>query len=117
MPNKRLISAFIVLNLVTVIYINLPEAVSKAGQEVLGALPAPLANVCRWLGQKDAEYAGVTGQDNVWRLFQVMDHANVSFVAKAEYADGAGVTLPLPLQSERTFWQRHLFDFKENKLT
>jgi hypothetical protein len=116
MPQKRLLSAFVVLNLATVAYLNMPEALAKVGREVLEELPAPLAYPFRLAGNLDVAYAYVTGQDNVWRLFEVMDHANVSFVAKARYADGALVTLPLPLQSERTFWQRHLFDFKEPKL-
>lgn len=105
MVKKWLISAFIVLNLLTPVYMALPAG-----------LPGAPAGVCGLIGLVDQIYANAVGLNNAWVLFAEIAHADFRLVIKAEYADGATVVLPLPRQSERTFWQRHLFDFKEMKI-
>ncbi len=115
MSDKGLISAFIILNLATVGYVNRPAWLSEAWDNTVNALPAPIP----WLKKKGEliprMYGHVTGLDRYWDMFSNLPRFNWWYVIKAEYADGTTVLLPLPRQSERTFLQRHFFDFKEAK--
>ena len=116
MSNKRLISAFIVLNIVTVLFMNRPKAMVQAGEEALEACPSPgAAKVLRGLGTMEQVYAHMTGLDNMWKMFGHLPRFDWWYVIKARYADDATVVLPLPRQSQRTIWQHTFADFKEAK--
>jgi hypothetical protein len=104
MWKKWLISAFIVLSLGVVLLANLPAGPAGSGQSLLRLVP-PLAI-----------YGNALGLDTRWSLFSNPVRVESWQVIQAEYAGGAKVVLPLAGQSERTFWQRNLFDFKEEML-
>jgi len=65
-----------------------------------------------WLGHRAAWLAGLTGK---WRMFAPVDRFNwrMEFVG----IDGAGTeTVLRPAYPQRTFWERNLFDFRNQKL-
>ena len=62
--------------------------------------------------------AHIAGLDNKWQMYGGQSRFNWRFVIVGTYRQGGelrDVILPLPRQSERTFWQRKLFDIKEAK--
>jgi hypothetical protein len=110
---KLLLSAFIVLNLGTVLFMNRPRWLIESTDRLMRDLPGPALSLLIIAGVLDQMYAHVTGLDNVWSLYADVPRSDTWHWITAEYADGTTVLLPLPLQSERTFWQRHVVDFKE----
>jgi hypothetical protein len=112
---KVLISAFVVLNLGTVLWMNRPRGLVNTWDRALAAGPAPAAAVLRQADNLDQNYAHVVGLDPQWKMFGHLSRFDWWFVIKARYADGQTVLLPLPLQSDRTAWQRIMTDFKEAK--
>jgi hypothetical protein len=115
MLKKWLISAFVTLNIATVLYMNRPAGPQPPAPGAPGTSPPAPVSLPGVVGLADKLYAHLTGLDNRWQMFGALPRINWWFLIKAEYADGTTVVLPLPLQSERTFWQRALFDFKEMK--
>jgi hypothetical protein len=114
--NRRLvISAFIILNLSTVLFMNRPEWLRDASGRLLDSLPHPVSATLRAVGDADHVYASLAGLDNQWVMFSYLPRYNDWRVIRAEYADSSTVVLPLPRQSERTFWEHNLFDFKDAK--
>lgn len=122
---KTLVSAFATLNVFTVLFMNRPEWLNDSAvnprpgptvmQRLLDGLPPRLGYRLRQLGWLDRTYAYYAGLDARWQMFGRLHRYHWWSVVKAEYADGTRVTLPLPNQSPRTFWERFLFDFKEIK--
>ena len=112
---KPLISAFIILNLFTILFSNHPFQLAAAANKALEALPPMAAYRIRWSGWLIMQYAHLVGLDNRWTMFAHNSRFNWWDVIKARYADGAMVALPLPLQIRRTFWEQTLTDFKEVK--
>jgi hypothetical protein len=110
---KLLLSAFIVLNLGTVLFMNRPKGLIESADRPPRDQPNPTASLLVIASALDQMYAHVTGLDNVWSLYAMVARGDTWHRITAEYADGTAVLLPLPLQSERTFWQRHVVDFKE----
>ena len=86
---KAFLSAFIILNIFTVLFMNRPE----------------------WLIM---HYAHLVGLDNRWIMFSRLPRFNWWYVFKAKYSDGTEVVLPLPRQSNRALLERY-FDFREAK--
>ncbi len=116
MVKKLLVSAFIVLNLGTVLWMNRPKGLVRAWDRALAACPSPAAaGVLRHADYLDQNYAHITGLDPTWQMFGALSRFDWWFVIKARYADGEEVLLPLPLQSDRTPWERTMADFKEVK--
>jgi hypothetical protein len=116
MVKKLLISAFVLLNLGTVLWMNRPKAVDAASSRALDACPAPaVAGALRQAAALDAAYADVTGSDVLWQMFCGLSRWDRWLVIKARYAGGREAVLPLPLQADRTFWERNVADFKEVK--
>jgi hypothetical protein len=110
-----LLSCFILLNLGAVLYMNRPAAVVEAEERFLQARDPGLAyelRYDRWLLQY---YAFITGLNNQWQMFGDLSRYSWWYTIKAKYGEGEPQVLPLPLQSERGFWDRALFDFKETK--
>jgi len=104
---KTVVSIFVVASLLTVLYMNRPGVFALSSD---AAYPVLLGD---WVIQ---EYAFLAGLNNQWQMFGRQSRFNWWYVIKARYADGTDVVLPLPLQSDRSFWQSTLFDFKEIKL-
>jgi hypothetical protein len=108
------ISAFIVLNLGTVLFMNRPMPVVQATDNFLSKLSPLTAYHFSYTGWLMAEYAHKCGLDNRWEMFVRQSRENWWFTIKAK-TDVATIELPLPRQSPRTFWQRNFFDFREGK--
>jgi len=108
------ISAFIVLNLGTVLFMNRPAPVMQATDDLLGKLSPLAAYRFSYTGWLTAEYAHKSGLDNRWQMFGRQSRFNWYFLIKAK-TDAATTVLPLPRQSPRTFWQKTFFDYKEAK--
>ena len=109
------LSCFVVLNLLTVLFMNRPAPVMQGEDKVIETLDEGLAykvRYARWLVER---YAFCTGLNNQWRMFGDPSRYYMWYIIKGKYGDGDPLPLPLPLQSERTFWQSALFDFKETK--
>lgn len=115
MGKKLLISAFVVLNVFTVLYMNRPKWLVRTQADAVAACPPPVAAVLRQGDYLDRDYAHASGLDPTWQMFGALSRFDWWYVIKAEYADGQTVLLPLPLQSERTFWEARFADFKEAK--
>lgn len=115
-PPKAFISAFIILNLFTILFSNWPIRLIDAANKVLDKqIPPSLAYQIRRGGWLIQQYAHLVGLDNRWTMFAHNSRFNWWDVLKAQYADGDTVVLPLPLQSRRALWEQTLIDFKEVK--
>ncbi|NJK59035.1 MAG: hypothetical protein HC918_00415 [Oscillatoriales cyanobacterium SM2_1_8] len=87
-------------------YLPLQEGVTVYNQV------AATVNRVLWLGHRAAWLAGLTGK---WRMFAPVDRFNwrMEFVG----IDAAGNEMVVrPAYPQRTFWERNLFDFRNQKL-
>ena len=114
-----LLSGFIILNLATVGFMNLPsllcQRVDKSVDGILGASLGYQARLATWRWQ---QYAYFSGLDNKWQMFGYQSRFNWWYDIRAVYSDGdreEQVLLPLPNQSARTIAEKFLYDFKERK--
>ena len=116
--NKRkvIISLFVSLNIITVLFMNRPlqfvEAANKTiqvfnSEELTGEL-----NYCSNLIKM---YAHIFGLDNRWQMFGRQSRFNWWYLISGKYADSSVVTLPVPFQAKRTLWESLFVDFKEGK--
>ncbi len=117
---KALISLFIILNMVAVLYSNRPAFIDTIPNKIIEGYFSKTASyntryILWLLAEKIRMYAYLAGLGNHWTMFGFQNHFNWWYVIKAKYADGHVVLLPLPRQSKRTFWQWLLFDLKEAK--
>jgi hypothetical protein len=114
---RKLISLFIVLNILTLLVANQPPAFvdwkQRTAEALLGPQPAWVLRYGEWLIRR---YAHIVGLDNRWMMFSRLPRFDWWFVIKAKHRDWTHEVLPLPRQSERSFGQRVFFDFKEAKL-
>ena len=115
---KRIVlSLFIVLNLFTVLFMNAPPALGRATAETVDqSLPPDVAYGAlygAWLVRWSAYLVGL---DSQWQMFGLQPRFHWWYVIKGRYANGEEVVLPLPMQSERSFGQRFLWDFKDAKI-
>jgi hypothetical protein len=116
---RCLISCFVLLNLSTVIWVNLPEPLtdekSKWIDHRLNPYQAYRVRYAAWRWQQYAHYVGL---DNRWQMFGRQSRFNWWYDIRAIYSDSLNeesVLLPLPNQSARSFAERYLFDLKERK--
>lgn len=66
-----------------------------------------------WVTHKVAHYCGL---DNRWEMFGRQSRFNWEFDIQAQYsATETPVSLPLPRQSKRSFFEKMIIDFKEAK--
>jgi len=116
---RCLISTFILLNLATVLFVNLPlhwkdnflgwAATTRSPEDV------HRLEMASWRLQRYAYFAGL---DNRWQMFGYQSRFNWWYVIRGVYSDGRHeklVLLPLPNQSGRTICDSFLFDLKEIK--
>jgi hypothetical protein len=116
---RCVLSIFILLNLSTVLYMNLPKQWSaETYQQWSAALPESTKHqlsLCNWRWQ---QYAHIAGLSNQWQMFGKQSNFNWWYDIRGVYSDGTTtetVLLPLPNQSARTFAEKYLFDLKERK--
>ena len=116
---RLIISCFVVLNLATVGWINLPESVGKSvSQWIDRSLSPPEAYRFKCFTWRWQQYAHHAGLDNRWQMFGRQSRFNWWYDIRAVYSDeerAISVLLPLPNQSARGLAQRFLFDLKERK--
>ena len=112
---KAFLSAFIILNIFTVLFMNRPEWLKNAEALFLERNFSPTGKYrvqySEWLIM---HYAHLVGLDNRWIMFSRLPRFNWWYVFKAKYSDGTEVVLPLPRQSNRALLERY-FDFREAK--
>jgi hypothetical protein len=115
---KAAASLFIVLNIVTVLFVHRPTGL---GSELMAAVRkrSPIAahriELAAW---HILRYAHLSGLDNRWVMFSRQTRYRWWYAITGLYADNyrtETVVLPLPLQSDRSFLQRYFFDAKEGK--
>jgi hypothetical protein len=112
---KTLLSAFCILNLGTVLYINRPSWVIRSAERWLSHLNPETVHSVRMKEWYVRRYAHLVGLDNLWQMFGRQSRFNWWFQIKGLYKGGKVVLLTLPLQSPRTFVEKSFFDFKEGK--
>ena len=98
---KSITSAFIGLNVFTVIYMNLPSRLIEGGK--------PLTTKLR-------QYANFTGLETQWEMFSTAKGNDWRLLIEGDCPNQGSLKLPIAGQAPRSFWQDHLFDFKEGKL-
>ena len=113
---KFIISLFIVLNMGTVLFMNRPNTFINTVNGVMNSFDSPAIKyktaLCSWYIKT---YAHIVGLDNRWQMFGRQSRFNWWYLIKAKYANSEIITLPLPRQSPRTWFQSFLIDFKEGK--
>ena len=65
----------------------------------------------RWISQ----YAAWTGLENRWQMFGRQARFHQCYLIKGRYGRNTVVEIPVPMQTDRTFWQYYFSDFKETK--
>lgn len=114
---RVLISLFILLNVLTVIFINRPVPINEIqGNKLKEILHSPykysdVSKIQKFI----TGYGEFVGLGTRWLMFILQDKYNWSYVIKARYSDLSEIVLPIPRQGERTALQKNLFDFKDAK--
>lgn len=98
---KSITFAFIALNLFTVIYVNLPSRFTEHR---------------KILTLKVRQYANFIGLETKWEMFSTAKGDDWRFLIEGDCPNQGHFKLSLAGQAPRSFWQEHLFDFKEGKL-
>ena len=113
---KIIISLFIVLNIGTVLFMNRPNPFIDAINGVINSFDSPTfkykTTLYSWYIKT---YAHIVGLDNRWQMFGRQSRFNWWYLIKAKYANSEIITLPLPRQIPRNWFQSFLIDFKEGK--
>jgi len=116
---SAMLSGFIVLNLSTVAFMNLPDFLCARMDQVIEQGLSPTTSFrLKYTSWRWQQYAYFTGLDNKWQMFGYQSRFNWWYDIRAIYSDGVvtkQLLLPLPNQSARTLSQRILLDFKERK--
>lgn len=112
---KLLAGGFLFLNLTAAVYANRP-LFGKTLQEARSQQPETEGEYYRlYFGWLIESYANEVGLDNRWQMFGHQSRFNWWYRIEAVYASGEAVLLPIPGQSERTWFERTFVDFKEAK--
>ena len=116
---KCLLSAVSFAVLGTVVWCNVPDAaqqfVFRQADENLSPMAAYRIRLAEW---SVAWAAHVGGLDNKWQMYGGQSRFNWRYIITAHYGEGSqtvDLVLPIPRQSERTWFQRTIADFKEAK--
>lgn len=118
---RGLITTFILANLATVGFVNLPDGATAAAARWL-AMPcqdpdqrqADLA----WAGWQVRRYAHRLGLDNRWQMFGFQSRFNWWYTLRGHYSDGvrtASAELPILPADPPRGWPNWLLRFKNNK--
>ena len=105
-PGKRwLLNTFIICNMCAILWANASIDVRIALFQTSQKLYVLVNN-----------YTYLTGLDGHWVMFVSMFRARTYYTVEASYKGRRGrELLHLPMQGERTFWERNLFDFRDQK--
>ncbi len=114
---KTLISFFILTNSIAILSSNWPTWLHrKISRDIPEKITPILQKV---MGNKGyyylRMYAYQSGLDNVWQMFSYMYRDDWKLVLYGRNAQGEKINLPLPLQSERTWFEHNMADIKEAK--
>lgn len=113
---KLFISLFIILNILTILFMNCPVFVQNAFQQTLKSYQSPdIEYKLNLIGWQIAGYAHFVGLDNRWQMFGRQTRFNWWYVIKAKYDNLKEVVLPLSGQEPRSFLRKEFIDFKEAK--
>lgn len=113
---KTIISLFVILNIGTVLFMNRPIFFIDAVNGLINNWNLPSVKYKTTLySWYIKNYAHIVGLDNRWQMFGRQSRFNWWYSIKARYANQEIITLPLPRQSPRTWFQSSLIDFKEGK--
>jgi hypothetical protein len=115
MWKKVLISVFAVLNICCVLISNKPNWLERASERVSSGWDPYTQWRIQQLQWGLRTYAFLVGLDNYWTLFSYLPRFNHWYSITATYTDGSTRLLPLPMQGDRTFWERYFFDFRAAK--
>ena len=108
-----LITAFISLNLFTILFTNLPYSYQHLGGRP--SIPHAVTVPAELFARQIRVYGYLTGLDAQWKMFSHPNRYNWWYLIKAQYPDARTVILPLERQSPRSIWERVFFDFKVAK--
>ncbi|MCA9062585.1 MAG: hypothetical protein KDA96_05985 [Planctomycetaceae bacterium] len=116
---RRLLSTTTIVILILITWCNLPDDVPRslfqAADRNLSAENAWRVRMAEWYVRMTAHVAGFNSK---WQMYGGQSRFNWKYTIKAHYGDEkhpVEVVLPLPRQSERTWTQATLLDFKEAK--
>jgi len=116
LKRKILISLFVILNIGTVLFMNRPDSFINTINGIISSYGSSdlsyKATISSWYIKI---YAHIVGLDNRWEMFGRQSRFNWWYRIKAKYANGEIITLPLPRQSPRNWFESSLIDFKEGK--
>lgn len=113
---KILISVFIVLNLITVLFTHRPRPLADAFNRWSYSHLSPLQSwKLNMIGWHISNYGHHIGLDNRWEMFSFAHRFHWWYLFRAESDGNKVIDLPLPLQSNRSFIQKYFFDFREAK--
>jgi hypothetical protein len=116
---QRLLSIVTGLVLTMIGWSNLPDELFRDTFDILEHNVSPemayRARCCDWYVRYSAYFVGLNGK---WQMYGGQSRFNWRYIISAHYDNGeqtADVILPLPRQSERTWWQSKFCDYKEAK--
>jgi hypothetical protein len=116
---RTLLNLATCLILMTIGWCNLPDEVPRSVIAGLEQNCSPqMAHRIRWGEWVWKWGAHLAGFDNKWQMYGLQSRFNWHYQIIATYGEGdqqVDRLLPLPRQSERTYWQRAIVDFKEAK--
>lgn len=118
---KLVLSLLTVAILGTISWCNLPEEYINNWIEQVERSSSPETSYKLRVADWGVRYGGyVSGLSSKWQMYGGQSRFNWRYIISAVYVDDEGnrseeVVLPLPRQSERTWAEEKLFDFKEAK--
>ncbi len=118
---KIVLSLLTVVILGTISWCNLPEEYINDWIERAERVSTPETSYRLRVADWGIRYGGyVSGLSSKWQMYGGQSRFNWRYVISAIYTDDEGnrseeIVLPLPRQSERTWAEEKLFDFKEAK--
>ena len=114
---RFIISLFILLNILTILYVNRPVSVKEIQGSKLKEIlhSSSLDHMTSGIGLFFTNYGQLVGLGTRWLMFVLQDKYNWSYLIKARYSDSSEVILPIPRQGKRLILQREFFDFKDAK--
>lgn len=112
---RALITFFIVLSLSAQMLQNLRAAFLQPEADA-PPIERTVARVYNNVRAGIAFFGIYTGTNTYWRLFSPINKAYWWHTITAHYPDGSDVTLHLPLQEDRTWWQELTVDNREVKI-
>ncbi len=113
---KWILSAFIVLNIVTLLAMNRPDAMATwLSQKTQSDCSPTTAKLLNDIPDGLYWFAHKAGLNVKWQMYSYLQRYDFTILAVGIDANGNAVLLPEPLQSERSLFDRFVTDFRETK--